>query len=147
MPPHADIAIIGAGAAGLTAGIFAAETNNNLRIVILDGAKTPGAKILVSGGGRCNVTNQQVKASDFHGNRKVIDRVLRRFNEQAAVRWFTSLEVPLQTDTTGKLFPVSNTARTVLAALLHPCQAFLGVRGSARRTRSTPSQLFPSNHP
>ena len=122
MPTHADIAIIGAGAAGLAAGIFAAETSNNLRIVILDGAKTLGAKILVSGGGRCNVTNQKVNASDFHGNRKVIDRVLRRFNEQATVQWFTSLGVPLHTESTGKVFPVSNKARTVLAALLRRCE-------------------------
>ena len=122
MPLPVDIAIIGAGAAGLAAGIFAAETNTNLRIIILDGAKTLGAKILVSGGGRCNVTNQQVKASDFHGNRKVIDRILRRFNEQATVQWFTSLGVPLQTETTGKLFPVSKKSRTVLAALLRRCE-------------------------
>ena len=81
MPQQADIAIIGAGAAGLAAGIFAAKTNPSIRIILLDGAKTIGAKILVSGGGRCNVTNQRVTASDFHGNRKVIDRILRRFDE------------------------------------------------------------------
>jgi predicted Rossmann fold flavoprotein len=118
MPQHADIAIVGAGAAGLAAGIFAAESNPFLRIILLDGAKTIGAKILVSGGGRCNVTNQQVTASDFHGNRKVIDRILRRFDEQNTIRWFDSLGVPLQTEDTGKLFPVSNKARTVLDALL-----------------------------
>lgn len=118
MPQHADIAIIGAGAAGLAAGIFAAETNPALRIILLDGAKTIGAKILVSGGGRCNVTNQRVTASDFHGNRRVIDRVLRRFDEEATIRWFDSLEVPLKTEAAGKLFPVSNKARTVLDALL-----------------------------
>jgi flavin-dependent dehydrogenase len=46
MPQHADIAIIGAGAAGLAAGIFAAETNPSLRITLLDSAKSIGAKIL-----------------------------------------------------------------------------------------------------
>ncbi|MDH5562539.1 MAG: NAD(P)/FAD-dependent oxidoreductase [Nitrospirota bacterium] len=126
MPQHADIAIIGAGAAGLAAGIFAAETNPNLRIILLDSAKSIGAKILVSGGGRCNVTNQRVTASDFHGNRKVIDRILRRFDEQATVRWFDSLGVLLQTEVTGKLFPVSNKARTILDSLLQRCEA-LGV--------------------
>ena len=122
MPEAADIAIIGAGAAGLAASIFAAETNPSLRIFLLDGAKTIGAKILVSGGGRCNVTNQHVTASDFHGNRNVIARILRRFDEQATIRWFDSLGVPLQTETTGKLFPVSNKARTVLEALVGRCQ-------------------------
>ncbi|MEO6202210.1 MAG: NAD(P)/FAD-dependent oxidoreductase [Nitrospirales bacterium] len=126
MPSTIDIAIIGAGAAGLAAGIFAAETNPKLSIALLDSAKTIGAKILVSGGGRCNVTNHRLTASDFHGTRKLIDRVLRRFNEQATVRWFDSLGVPLKTEATGKLFPVSNKARTVLDGLLRRCEV-LGV--------------------
>lgn len=121
-----DIAIIGAGAAGLAAAIFAAETNPKLSIALLDSAKNIGAKILVSGGGRCNVTNQKVTASDFHGNRKIIERILRRFDEQATIRWFDSLGVPLHTEITGKLFPVSNKARTVLNALLQRCEE-LGV--------------------
>lgn len=121
MPQAVDIAIIGAGAAGLAASIFAAQTNPTLHIVLLDGAKTIGAKILVSGGGRCNVTNQKVTASDFHGNRKIIDRILRRFDEQATIQWFDSLGVPLKTEKTGKLFPVSNKARTILNALLDEC--------------------------
>ena len=122
MPEIADIAVIGAGAAGLAAAIFAAETNTSLRIVLLDSAKTIGAKILVSGGGRCNVTNQKISASDYHGDRKVIDRILRRFDEQHTIRWFDSLGVHLQTEVTGKLFPVSQKARTVLNALLARCQ-------------------------
>ncbi len=122
MSQHIDIAIVGAGAAGLAAAIFAAETNPSLRITLLDGAKTIGAKILVSGGGRCNVTNQKVTASDFHGNRRIIDRILRRFAKDATCRWFDSLGVPLKTEPTGKLFPVSNTARTVLNALIDRCQ-------------------------
>lgn len=121
-----DIAIIGGGAAGSAAALFAAETRPDSSIALLDRAKIIGAKILVSGGGRCNVTNQQVLPSDFHGNRKLIDRVLRRFDEQATVQWMTSLGVPLQTEDTGKLFPVSNKARTVLNALLQRCEA-LGV--------------------
>jgi predicted Rossmann fold flavoprotein len=52
--------------------------------------------------------------------------VLAAFNEQATVRWFASLGVPLKREETGKLFPVSNSARTVLDALLYRCAA-LGV--------------------
>ena len=55
MTDSCDIAIIGGGAAGLAAAIFAAEATRDARVVILDGAKRIGAKILVSGGGRCNV--------------------------------------------------------------------------------------------
>ncbi len=122
MISSADIVIIGAGAAGLAAGIFAAQTNRSLKIVLLDSARSIGAKILVSGGGRCNVTNQKVTASDFHGNRKSIDRILRRFDEQHTIRWFESLGVSLQTELTGKVFPTSNKARTILTALLNRCQ-------------------------
>lgn len=122
MNNQVDIAIIGAGAAGLAAGIFAAEINRSFKVVLLDSAKSLGAKILVSGGGRCNVTNQKVTASDFHGDRKSIDRILRRFDEQHTIRWFASLGASLHTETTGKVFPTSNKAETILNALLNRCQ-------------------------
>ena len=127
MDTRIDIAIVGAGAAGLSAGIFAAEENPNIKVVVLDGARTIGAKILVSGGGRCNVTNQQVTPADFHAPHRIVERILKRFDEHATVRWFDSLHVPLKQEQTGKLFPVSNKARTVLDALLRRCNE-LGVR-------------------
>ena len=136
MPQTVDIAIVGAGAAGLAAAIFAAETNRTLRIALLDGAKTIGAKILVSGGGRCNVTNQKVTASDYHGHRKIIDRILRRFTAHDTCRWFESLGVPLQTEPTGKLFPVSNKARTVLNALIDRCKRLSIILLTEHRVRS-----------
>jgi len=122
-----DIAIIGAGAAGLAAGIFAAQTRPDLSILLLDGARTIGAKILVSGGGRCNVTNVRVKPSDFNGTHRFVERVLQQFDEQATARWFDSLGVPLKEEPTGKLFPVTNNARTVLQALCDQLTK-LGVR-------------------
>ncbi|MGF1573848.1 MAG: NAD(P)/FAD-dependent oxidoreductase [Sumerlaeia bacterium] len=121
--PKADIVIIGAGAAGLTAAIFAGQQNLErqlgLRIVLLDGARKPGAKILVSGGGRCNVTNQKVTAADFCGGSPTIIRnVLRRFDEKKTVEWMSKMGVELKPEPRGKLFPTTNTARTVLEALL-----------------------------
>lgn len=114
-----DVAIVGAGAAGLAAAAFAAETNPAARIVLLDGAKSPGAKILVSGGGRCNVTHRLVTAADFNGgSANVVRNVLAAFDHRAAARWFASLGVDLKEEETGKLFPVTDSARTVLDALL-----------------------------
>ena len=127
MQSDVDIAVIGAGAAGLAAGIFAAQERSGLKIVLLDGARRIGAKILVSGGGRCNVTHTHVTPADFHGPPRVIQRVLQRFDEHAAVRWFSSLGVCLKVEPTGKLFPKSDRARTVLDALLRRCDD-LGVR-------------------
>jgi predicted Rossmann fold flavoprotein len=116
-----DIAIVGAGAAGLAAAIFAGEAaaGKGLRIVLLEGAKKPGAKILVSGGGRCNVTNEMVTERDYWGGpRPIVRAVLRAFDHRRARQWMRSLGVALKLEPTGKYFPVSDNARTVLEALL-----------------------------
>jgi predicted Rossmann fold flavoprotein len=119
-----DIVVIGGGAAGLAAAIAAGETLGGARsVVILDGAKTVGAKILVAGGGRCNVTHEAVTPNDFFGNRHVIKNVLAAFPVQATIDWFRALGVPLKREETGKLFPVTDKARTVLEALLTRCRA------------------------
>lgn len=118
-----DIAIIGAGAAGLMAGIsagrVAAEQTPPLRISALDSASKLGAKILVAGGGRCNVTHDVVTPDDFFGgNRNQIAKVLRSFSADHTVEFFSELGVTLKREETGKLFPVTDDARTVLDALL-----------------------------
>lgn len=125
-----DIAVIGAGAAGLAAAIFAAETaaqgDRPRRIVLLDGAKTIGAKILLSGGGRCNVTHDVVTATDYFGKRHIIKNVLAAFTVEQTISWFASLGVELKREETGKLFPVTDKARTILSALVTRCHE-LGV--------------------
>ena len=83
----ADVIIVGAGAAGLMAGIEAAE--RGARVLLLDSQARVGTKILVSGGGRCNVTNAVVDAGRFHGgSRAFVDRVLRAFNLEATLAFF-----------------------------------------------------------
>lgn len=124
-----DVAIIGAGAAGLAAAIFAgegAQQSGPSRIVVLDGAKTIGAKILVSGGGRCNVTHDVVLLTDFFGNRRIIKNVLAAFSVEDTIMWFASMGVELKREETGKLFPVTDKARSVLNALTECCRK-LGV--------------------
>ena len=118
----ATIVIVGAGAAGLTGAIAAAQTlaqeKVDGRVLLLDGAKQIGAKILVSGGGRCNVTHDVVTPKDFFGNRNIIRNVLAAFPVEQTVAWFASLGVELKHEPTGKLFPVTDKARTVLQALI-----------------------------
>ena len=117
---EADLVIAGAGAAGLTAAIAAAEAaGGGRRIVLIDGAKRPGAKILVSGGGRCNVTNARVTPEDYCGGpQPMIRSVLRGFDHRSAAEWMRSLGVQLKEEDKGKMFPVTDRARTVLDALL-----------------------------
>jgi len=119
MNDNYDVAVIGAGAAGLMAALFAAR--NGARVVALDGAKRLGAKILISGGGRCNVTHDEVHAKDFNGNRNAIAKVLRTFDVAETVAFFRDLGVELKREETGKLFPITDRAATVLDALVGAC--------------------------
>src|SRR6185295_13791720 len=111
-----DVVVVGGGAAGLTAAIFASRAGAS--VVLVDGAKKIGAKILISGGGRCNVTHFEVTANDFNGNRNAIAKVLRTFDVAETIAWFESIGVRLKREETGKLFPTTDRARTVLDALL-----------------------------
>lgn len=115
----ADVLIVGAGAAGLMAAIQAARTDASRRVVVLDGAVRLGAKILIAGGGRCNVTHRAVDERDFNGSTPpAIRRILRAFDVPDTVAFFAARGVPMKTEATGKLFPESDRARDVLQALL-----------------------------
>ena len=122
-----DLAVVGAGAAGLFAAIAAARERPGLRVVCFEGARSVGAKILVSGGSRCNVTNTEVTERDFWGGpSRTVKAVLRALPASRTVELFHAMGVPLHEESDGKLFPDTNRARTVLDALLREC-ARLGV--------------------
>ena len=124
----ADVAVIGAGAAGLMTAISCAREAPAARVVLLDGARTIGAKILVSGGGRCNVTNTVVTERDYWGGSPAtVRRILRAFPAARTVAFFSQLGVSLHEEEDGKLFPDSNRARSILEALIGEATA-RGVR-------------------
>jgi len=114
----ADVIVVGAGAAGLATSIFGARAGAG-RVVCLEGARRVGAKILVSGGGRCNVTNREVTERDFWGgSSRDVRGVLRAFPARLAVEFFADAGVALHEEEDGKLFPDSSRARDVVDALL-----------------------------
>jgi predicted Rossmann fold flavoprotein len=114
-----EVIVVGAGAAGLATAIFLKQANRGCTVKLLDGARMPGAKILVSGGSRCNVTNRVVSELDFWGGRRtIIRRILRSFSVDDTVEFFRAHGVTLVEETDGKLFPESGRARDVLNALL-----------------------------
>ena len=118
---HVDVAIVGAGAAGLFAAIWAGRNSeaHPIRIAVFDGAKKLGAKILVAGGGRCNVTHCRVTEHDFAGSSPAaIRKVLRRFSVAQTIQFFSDAGVELREEETGKLFPVTDSARTILNVLI-----------------------------
>jgi predicted Rossmann fold flavoprotein len=113
------VVVVGAGAAGLATAVFCARAAPGLRVVCLDGAPRVGAKILISGGSRCNVTNREVTEHDFWGgSSRIVRHVLRAFPAARAAAFFEGLGVALHEEEDGKLFPDTNRARTVLDALL-----------------------------
>lgn len=120
---HAHIAILGGGAAGMMAAIFAGRSAQDagltMRIVVFDGAKKLGAKIMIAGGGRCNVTHDIVNPADYFGgtSRNTVKKILKSFSVKETTSFFKELGVELKREDTGKLFPVTDKARTVLDAL------------------------------
>jgi len=136
MTSRRTVAVVGAGAAGITAAIRAAEAG--ARVVLFNAHPKVGLKILMSGGTRCNVTHREVAAADFHGGlRNVIARILRAFKPEQAREWFErDLGVALKLEETGKYFPASDDAQTVLDALLAACaRAGVELRAGARVVR------------
>jgi len=105
-----------------------AAAQHGARVTILESTDRPGTKILMSGGTRCNVTHDFVEAADYYGgSRNVVARLLREFSHEDAARFFREeLGVALKREDTGKLFPASDDAQTVLDALLDRSRA-LGV--------------------
>jgi predicted Rossmann fold flavoprotein len=128
-----DILVVGAGAAGLFtatwAGRTAAAAGQPLSIIAVDGARKIGAKILVAGGGRCNITHHAVSEADYAGGTPpAIRKVLRRFTVADTVRFFAESGVEFYREAdTGKLFPVTDSSRTILDALVREAVA-TGVR-------------------
>jgi predicted Rossmann fold flavoprotein len=127
------LAVVGAGAAGLMAAIHAGRAGMH-GVIALDSARRLGAKILVAGGGRCNVTHHAVSERDYAGSTPAaIRRVLGRFGVEDCVRFFEAMGVTLKREDTGKLFPVSDDAHTVLTALLQAAEsAGVSLRHPAR---------------
>jgi len=146
MAEPVDCAIIGAGAAGLFAAIWAGRSSPGSRIIAFDGARKLGAKILVAGGGRCNVTHFEVSERDFNGSTPAsIRRVLARFGVDETIGFFKELGVEFKREDTGKLFPVTDDAHTVLDALLAEARR-VGVElrhpDRVRAIRADASSLF-----
>src|SRR5947209_2778583 len=121
--PNWDIAVIGAGAAGLMAALRAAELGR--RVLLLEKNRRPGVKILMSGGTRCNITH----ATDNRGiveaygpPGKFLHSALAAFSVQDTLDFFEAEGVPTKVEETGKIFPVSNKALDVLNGLLRRLQ-------------------------
>ncbi len=117
--PIADIVVVGAGAAGLLSAIMAKRHTSSANVLLVDSRQKIGAKILISGGTRCNVTHERVLPSDYQGGpRHFIKHVLQAFTPEQTLDFFKEIGVDLILEPTGKYFPVTHSGKTVLEALM-----------------------------
>lgn len=123
--------VVGAGAAGAMAAIFAAEAAPGRDVLLLERTRDGGRKILISGGGRCNILPSAVEVSRFvtDSSPNSLRNILKSWPLEAQIRFFNDrlgLALTLEPES-GKLFPRSNKARDVRDGLLSVA-AQLGVR-------------------
>ena len=114
------IIIIGAGAAGLAAAIRAAELG--APVVVLEKMAAPGRKILITGAGRCNVTNQAPLDSfveHYFGQGRFLYPAFRHFFRPELLKLLQMRQVGVITEPSGKIFPASGQAMDVVQALYH----------------------------
>ena len=115
-----DVIVVGAGSSGLMAASKAAQ--QGAKVLVLEKNKIPGRKLLLSGGGRCNVTNRTNREDliqHIPGNGKFLYSALNQFDQEDIIEFFESRGIGLKEEDHGRMFPVTDKARTILDALLH----------------------------
>jgi predicted Rossmann fold flavoprotein len=116
------IVVIGGGAAGFFGAIACAKANPDAQVTLLEASRQPLAKVLISGGGRCNVTHACFDAQELVQNyprgAKALRGALTRFGPQHTVAWFAADGVYLKTEADGRMFPVTNTSETIVECLI-----------------------------
>ncbi len=110
-----DVAIVGAGASGLLCAVECARGGK--RTLLLEKDALPARKILVSGNGRCNLTNRHVSPACYHADPKLIESTLAHFSFTACKNYFEALGVLLTEQELGRIFPASGKATAVADAL------------------------------
>ncbi|MFC1780127.1 NAD(P)/FAD-dependent oxidoreductase [Patescibacteria group bacterium] len=111
-----EVLIIGGGASGMMAAITAAQKGHE--VTIFEKNEKLGKKILVTGNGRCNITNTNVSWKNYHGtNPKFSASVLAQFDNDKTVEFFERLGLVLVEEDKGRLFPRSNQAQSVIDLL------------------------------
>ncbi|NBV85538.1 MAG: FAD-binding protein, partial [Verrucomicrobia bacterium] len=118
---HADLLVIGGGAAGYFGAITAAQARPGIRVLIAERGSQPLAKVRISGGGRCNVTHACFEprplSARYPRGAKALLSAFSRFQPADTVRWFEQRGVPLKTEADGRMFPTTDVSETIIACL------------------------------
>lgn len=109
------VAIIGGGAAGIFSALVASEKHE---VTIFERNNRIGKKLLATGNGRCNLTNVSVDRKNFHGDGDFAYKIYKKFDNETAVKYFEDLGILTTTKESGKIYPRSLTAASVLNVFL-----------------------------
>ena len=119
-----QIIVVGGGAAGFFAAIAAAEAGAD--VTILEKSARCLDKVRISGGGRCNVTHACFEPREFaarypRGGRALLGP-FTKFSARDTVEWFAARGVNLKTEADGRMFPVTDSAQTIVDCLMNAAQ-------------------------
>ena len=111
------IGIIGGGASGMAAALTAAE-NPDVQVLLLERQARVGRKLQATGNGRCNLTNLHAGKGGYHGDdASFADFALKNFGPEAALEWFQSLGLFTVAEESGRVYPYSDQANSVVDVL------------------------------
>ena len=110
-----NVCVIGGGAAGMLAALTAAE--NGHRVLLLERQNRVGRKLLATGNGRCNLSNYHVSPAHYHGGAGFCDFALSQFDVGETLQYFASLGLLTVSEASGRIYPMSNMAGSVLDVL------------------------------
>lgn len=108
---HFDIVILGAGASGCMCALTASTSRKN--ILLIDKANKAGKKLMATGNGRCNLSNNNISPSERYFNQN-IDKFINRFDNKASIEYFKKLGLITYSDDEGRIYPFSNSAKSVI---------------------------------
>lgn len=147
-----QVVVIGGGAAGFFGAIRCAEENPDAQVLILEKSRAPLAKVRISGGGRCNVTNAcfepRMLVKHYPRGEKELLGPFHHFQPRDTVQWFESRGVRLKTEPDNRMFPITDDSETIVQCLLETARtcgvawrANAGVVGADVR-RDVPTECF-----
>lgn len=120
------IAVIGGGAAGIFFSILVKENNPQTEVVVFEKTSKLLAKVKISGGGRCNVTNACFEPSELikaypRGHKELLS-AFHKFQPRDIIKWFEKRGVKLKTETDGRVFPITDKSETIVNCFLAELQ-------------------------